>query len=180
MLGFLAADGLADLAAIATLVEVIGAGPGVDESRWTFHRAIDRATDRDVLRRQLAGLPGLDTYLTAGSAPGVDHGLPTLRAEAARTGAPGYEARWSGSGAAFASTTSPSCALRASPPSTSAARPDPAAGTARWTRPPSDSGASRWTRRCRWAEAAFDGASVAVLPTRPGWRLPEAGAGSGG
>ncbi|RNG22414.1 copper homeostasis protein CutC [Streptomyces botrytidirepellens] len=105
VLGFLAADGLADLAAIAALIEVIGAGPGVDESRWTFHRAIDRAADRDVLRRQLAGLPGLDTYLTAGSAQGVDHGLPTLRAqgvdhglptlraEAARTGAPGYEAR---------------------------------------------------------------------------------------
>ncbi|WP_055546615.1 copper homeostasis protein CutC [Streptomyces sp. NBRC 110028] len=93
VLGFLDADGLADLNAIATLVEVIGAGPGVDESRWTFHRAIDRAADRDVLRRQLAGLPGLDTYLTAGSAHGVDHGLSTLRAEAARGGAPGYEAR---------------------------------------------------------------------------------------
>ncbi|MGY0060672.1 copper homeostasis protein CutC [Streptomyces sp. LZ34] len=84
VLGFLAPDGLADLAAVGALVEVIGAGPGLDESRWTFHRAIDRAADRDVLRQQLAGLPGLDTYLTAGSPAGVDDGLPVLADEAAR------------------------------------------------------------------------------------------------
>ncbi|MDX3227298.1 copper homeostasis protein CutC [Streptomyces sp. ME19-01-6] len=83
VLGLLATDGLADLAAIGALMDVIGAGRGLDESRWTFHRAIDRAADRDVLRRQLAGLPGLDTYLTAGSAAGVDDGLPTLVDEAA-------------------------------------------------------------------------------------------------
>lgn len=82
VLGFLTPDGLADLAAVRALMDVISAGPGLDESRWTFHRAIDRAADRGALRRQLAGVPGLDTYLTAGSAAGVDDGLPVLVDEA--------------------------------------------------------------------------------------------------
>ncbi|QKV94332.1 copper homeostasis protein CutC [Streptomyces sp. NA02950] len=85
VLGFLTGGGDVDLAAVTALTEVIG------ESPWTFHRAIDRAADRDTLRKQLADLPGLDTYLTAGSALGVDDGLLTLLAEAARTGLPGYE-----------------------------------------------------------------------------------------
>ncbi|MEU6589174.1 copper homeostasis protein CutC [Streptomyces sp. NPDC046881] len=85
VLGFLAEDGGVDLAAVE---RVVGALAGC---RWTFHRAIDRAADRDALRKQLADLPGLDTYLTAGSAAGVDDGLPTLLAEAARDGEPGYE-----------------------------------------------------------------------------------------
>ncbi len=89
VLGFLDRDGGPDLAAVRTLVDA------VDGSRWTFHRAIDRAADRDTLRKALTGLPGLDTYLTAGSPLGVPHGLPVLRAEAARTRAaePGYEPR---------------------------------------------------------------------------------------
>ncbi len=61
--------------------------------RQTFHRAIDHAADRDALRKQLDGLTGLDTFLTAGSAAGVDEGLPTLLAEARRRGEPGYEPR---------------------------------------------------------------------------------------
>ncbi|WP_431771736.1 copper homeostasis protein CutC [Streptomyces cucumeris] len=93
VLGFLTDTGDIDLDAVRALTDVIGAGPGMDESRWTFHRAIDRAADRDTLRKQLADLPGLDTYLTAGSAQGVDEGLPTLLVEAARTGLPGYEPR---------------------------------------------------------------------------------------
>ncbi|MET7905643.1 copper homeostasis protein CutC [Streptomyces sp. NPDC005355] len=93
VLGFLTSDNRVDLPAVATLAEVIGAGEGVDESRWTFHRAIDNAADRDALRKQLADLPGLDAYLTAGSARGVDDGLPTLLAEAGRAGTPGYEQR---------------------------------------------------------------------------------------
>ncbi|CAM5625673.1 hypothetical protein SRIMM317S_05432 [Streptomyces rimosus subsp. rimosus] len=50
---------------------------------------------RAALRKELAGLPGLDTYLTAGSPAGVADGLPTLLAERARTadGEPGYEPR---------------------------------------------------------------------------------------
>ncbi|MET9673571.1 copper homeostasis protein CutC [Streptomyces sp. NPDC006482] len=87
VLGFLTSDGEPDLVAVERLVAVL------DGARWTFHRAIDRAADRDGLRKRLADLPGLDTYLTAGSATGVDDGLATLKAEAARAGEPGYEAR---------------------------------------------------------------------------------------
>ncbi|NML50069.1 copper homeostasis protein CutC [Streptomyces sp. R302] len=85
VLGFLTADGAPDLVAVERLIAVL------DGAHWTFHRAIDRAADRDGLRKRLADLPGLDTYLTAGAAGGVDDGLPVLEAEAARTGEPGYE-----------------------------------------------------------------------------------------
>ncbi|KOU45501.1 copper homeostasis protein CutC [Streptomyces sp. NPDC054949] len=87
VLGFLNPDGSPDLAAVEAVVSELDGCP------WTFHRAIDRAADRDHLRKALADLPGLDTYLTAGSATGVDAGLPTLLAEAARGGEPGYGAR---------------------------------------------------------------------------------------
>ncbi|MFK3735113.1 copper homeostasis protein CutC [Streptomyces sp. NPDC088090] len=85
VLGFLTPAGEPDLVAVERLIAVL------DGARWTFHRAIDRAADRDGLRKRLADLPGLDTYLTAGAATGVDDGLPVLEAEAARTGEPGYE-----------------------------------------------------------------------------------------
>ncbi|MFF9150283.1 copper homeostasis protein CutC [Streptomyces sp. NPDC014861] len=85
VLGFLTPDGEPDLVAVERLIAVL------DGARWTFHRAIDRAADRDGLRKRLADLPGLDTYLTAGSAEGVDAGLPVLETEATRTGEPGYE-----------------------------------------------------------------------------------------
>ncbi|MGW0907034.1 copper homeostasis protein CutC [Streptomyces sp. NPDC002853] len=85
VLGFLDETGGPDLAAVEA---VVGA---LDGCRWTFHRAIDRAPDRDSLRKQLADLPGLDTYLTAGAATGVDEGMSTLLDEAARSGEPGYE-----------------------------------------------------------------------------------------
>lgn len=85
VLGFLDADGGVDLDAVERVVA------GLDGCRWTFHRAIDRAADRDALRKRLADLPGLDTYLTAGAAEGVDEGLPRLLAEAGRRGEPGYE-----------------------------------------------------------------------------------------
>ncbi|MFG2651163.1 copper homeostasis protein CutC [Streptomyces sp. NPDC048436] len=87
VLGFLDETGGADIAVVEELADAL------DGCRWTFHRAIDRAPDRDALRKQLADLPGLDTYLTAGAATGVDDGLPTLLAEAARSGEPGYEQR---------------------------------------------------------------------------------------
>ncbi|MET9961005.1 copper homeostasis protein CutC [Streptomyces sp. NPDC006326] len=87
VLGFLKPDGAADLAAIEAVLGELGG------CRWTFHRAIDRAADRDQLRKSLAELPGLDTYLTAGSAEGVGAGLPVLVAEAGRRGEPGYGAR---------------------------------------------------------------------------------------
>lgn len=85
VLGFLTDTAEVDLPAVEKIVEALDGCP------WAFHRAIDRAADRDALRKQLAGLPGLATYLTAGSAAGVDDGLPTLLAEAARQGEPGYE-----------------------------------------------------------------------------------------
>lgn len=85
VLGFLETGGCVDLTAVERVVAAL------DGCRWTFHRAIDRAADRDALRKQLADLPGLDTYLTAGSADGVDGGLGTLVAEAAHGGEPGYE-----------------------------------------------------------------------------------------
>ncbi|UNO40427.1 copper homeostasis protein CutC [Streptomyces sp. MST-110588] len=89
VLGFLDAQGRPDLAAVRALTEVIDGCP------WTFHRAIDQSADRDALRKELVGVPGLDTYLTAGSAQGVQDGLPTLLAEhaAATAGEPGYEPR---------------------------------------------------------------------------------------
>ncbi|MFE2374300.1 copper homeostasis protein CutC [Streptomyces sp. NPDC059398] len=87
VLGFLDADGNPDLVAVERIVAEIEGCP------WTFHRAIDRAADRDALRKELADLPGLDTYLTAGSPTGVPDGMPTLLAEAARSGQPGYEAQ---------------------------------------------------------------------------------------
>ncbi|NGN66882.1 copper homeostasis protein CutC [Streptomyces sp. A7024] len=89
VLGFLDADGRADMAAVGELAAAL------DGCHWTFHRAIDRAADREVLRKQLAETPGLDTYLTAGSAAGVATGLPVLTAEAARAmaGDPGYAPR---------------------------------------------------------------------------------------
>jgi copper homeostasis protein len=85
--GFLDTDGGVDLAAVERVAGEL------DGCRWTFHRAIDHAADRDALRKQLDGLPGLDTFLTAGSPAGVDDGLPTLLAEAARRGEPGYVQR---------------------------------------------------------------------------------------
>ncbi|MFF5478942.1 copper homeostasis protein CutC [Streptomyces sp. NPDC012935] len=87
VLGFLDADGGVDLEAVERVVSEL------DGCRWTFHRAIDRAADRDALRKQLDGMPGLDTYLTAGSATGVDDGLAVLLTEAAKAGEPGYEQR---------------------------------------------------------------------------------------
>ncbi|MFJ8183543.1 copper homeostasis protein CutC [Streptomyces sp. NPDC096105] len=84
VLGFLDADGQVDLAAVERVAGEL------EGCRWTFHRAIDHAADRDAVRKQLADFPGLDTYLTAGSAEGVDTGLPVLCAEAGRRGEPGY------------------------------------------------------------------------------------------
>ncbi|MFC9424839.1 copper homeostasis protein CutC [Streptomyces sp. NPDC056987] len=89
VLGFLDPDGTPDLVTVERLIAEL------DGCRWTFHRAIDHAADRDALRKRLADLPGLDTYLTAGSPAGVAEGLPTLLAEAAAgaRGEPGYGAR---------------------------------------------------------------------------------------
>jgi copper homeostasis protein len=84
VLGLLDGDGLPDLDALHALLDVVGG------CAWTFHRAIDRGADRAAVRARIAGLPGLDACLTAGSPHGVDQGLGTLLAEATgATAAPG-------------------------------------------------------------------------------------------
>jgi copper homeostasis protein len=89
VLGFLDDAGQADLYAVDAVTAAV---PGC---RWTFHRALDHAADRESLRKQLADAPGLDTCLTAGSPNGVADGYRTLLTEAARTTAnePGYTPR---------------------------------------------------------------------------------------
>ncbi|WP_399087135.1 copper homeostasis protein CutC [Streptomyces sp. BBFR2] len=90
VLGFLTPDGRPDLTAVRALTDVL------EGCRWTFHRALDHAADRDALRKELAALPGgPDTFLTAGSAAGVAEGLPVLLDEHVRTtaGEPGYAPR---------------------------------------------------------------------------------------
>ncbi|CAM3447450.1 copper homeostasis protein CutC [Tsukamurella hominis] len=76
VLGFLTADGALDLPAVTRVVEAIDGAP------WTFHRAIDHCADRAALRAEVADLPGLDGFLTAGAATGVDDGIIALIAEA--------------------------------------------------------------------------------------------------
>ena len=76
VLGFLTADGVVDLPAVTRVVKAIDGEP------WTFHRAIDHCADRAALRSAVAELPGLDGFLTAGAATGVDDGIATLVAEA--------------------------------------------------------------------------------------------------
>lgn len=139
VLGFLDAEGHPDLVAVERLVAEL------DGCRWTFHRAIDRAADRDALRKQLADLPGLDTYLTAGSAKGVDDGIPTLLVEAARKGEPGYEPQIL-VGAGCGSNTCRSCWERASTRCTSAVRRVLVGGRGRWTRRRCGSGGRCSTR----------------------------------
>jgi copper homeostasis protein len=82
VLGFLTPSGEVDLPAVRAVLDAV---PGC---RWTFHRALDHAADRRAAREAVAGLPGLDTFLTAGSAAGVDSGLEVLVEEAA-SGDPG-------------------------------------------------------------------------------------------
>lgn len=45
---------------------------------WTFHRAIDSALSTDRAWRQVAGLPGLDAVLSAGSVRGLEAGCDEL------------------------------------------------------------------------------------------------------
>ncbi|GAA2140226.1 copper homeostasis protein CutC [Kitasatospora kazusensis] len=84
VLGFLGADGTVDLAATGALAEAVAG------CRWTFHRALDHSTDRAAVRAAVGHLPGLDTFLTAGSAAGVAAGREVLTAELAKSGEPGY------------------------------------------------------------------------------------------
>ncbi|AGL18760.1 copper homeostasis protein CutC [Actinoplanes sp. N902-109] len=79
VLGFLDTDGKVDVAAVRTVLAEI------DGCRWTFHRALDHAGDRAAAWDAIAGLPGLDGVLTAGSPRGVEAGLGALLSDATRT-----------------------------------------------------------------------------------------------
>jgi copper homeostasis protein len=70
--GFLDADLLVDVEVCAALTDAL---PGVP---WTFHRAIDATLETDKAWRQLAGLPGLDAVLSAGSTRGMAVGHEEL------------------------------------------------------------------------------------------------------
>ncbi|BFV57796.1 copper homeostasis protein CutC [Kitasatospora sp. CMC57] len=82
--GFLDADGAVDLAATEAVAEAVAG------CRWTFHRAIDHSLDRAAVRAAVGDLPGLDTFLTSGSAAGVSAGGEVLAGELAKSGDPGY------------------------------------------------------------------------------------------
>jgi len=83
VLGFLTPDGDLDLAAMRAVANAVVDAP------WTCHRAIDRVRDPDAAWVTVTDLPGLDAVLTAGSAAGVDEGLPALRQRAAEPSAAG-------------------------------------------------------------------------------------------
>jgi len=81
VLGWLTADGDVDLPALETVLEALEGAP------WTFHKAIDQATDRDAVYAAIRGLPGLDTVLTSGGPFPAATGIEVLAAEAAREAA---------------------------------------------------------------------------------------------
>jgi copper homeostasis protein len=81
VLGFLTAEGDLDLAAMRAVANAVVDAP------WTCHRAIDRVRDPDAAWAAVTELPGLSSVLTAGSAAGVDDGLPALLRRAASPGA---------------------------------------------------------------------------------------------
>ncbi|GAB1689792.1 copper homeostasis protein CutC [Krasilnikovia sp. M28-CT-15] len=76
VLGFLDADGRVDLASLRAVQAMI------DGCAWTFHKALDHATDRQAAWRAIDGLPGLDAVLTSGGPFGVAEGHDALIAEA--------------------------------------------------------------------------------------------------
>jgi copper homeostasis protein len=77
VLGFLDSQGQVDVGATTKLVAVITPLP------WTFHRAIDHATDSEAAWRTVRELSGMDTVLTSGAPAGVDVGMGTLLRRAA-------------------------------------------------------------------------------------------------
>ncbi|APU17704.1 MULTISPECIES: copper homeostasis protein CutC [Actinoalloteichus] len=71
VLGFLTVHGRVDEAACLTLLAEL------DGCRWTFHRAVDNATDRRAAWAQAEAL-GCDAVLTAGGPAGVERDWPEL------------------------------------------------------------------------------------------------------
>ncbi|RZU52365.1 copper homeostasis protein [Krasilnikovia cinnamomea] len=76
VLGFLDASGEVDLASLHAVLAVL------DGCAWTFHKALDHATDRRAAWQAIEGLGGLDAVLTSGCPSGVAEGLDTLITEA--------------------------------------------------------------------------------------------------
>ncbi len=72
--GFLSPSGEIDVDATTYLADC----DAVTGRAWTFHRAVDNAFQYGHAWRDLVGLPGLDTVLTAGSARGLEHGYDDL------------------------------------------------------------------------------------------------------
>ncbi len=70
--GFLTADLEIDVEVCSYLADRLPQVP------WTFHRAVDSALSTDRAWRRLAGLPGLDAVLSAGSVRGLDAGCDEL------------------------------------------------------------------------------------------------------
>lgn len=83
VLGWLDEDGAVDTAAVQAVLGALGGAP------WTFHKAIDAATDRAAVFAAIRGLPGLDTVLTSGGPFPAAKGADVLAAEAAREAALG-------------------------------------------------------------------------------------------
>ena len=81
VMGWLDANGAVDAAALETVLDALGGAP------WTFHKAIDKAADRDAVYAAIRGLPGLDTVLTSGGPFPAAQGIEILAAEAAREAA---------------------------------------------------------------------------------------------
>lgn len=78
VLGWLNEDGTVDVEAVRAVLDVLGG------AKWTFHKAIDAAPDRDAVFAAVRGLPGLDTVLTSGGFAASGDGVAVLEAEAAR------------------------------------------------------------------------------------------------
>lgn len=70
--GFLTADLEVDVEVCSYLADRLPQVP------WTFHRALDSALSTDRAWRQVAGLPGLDAVLSAGSVRGLEAGCDEL------------------------------------------------------------------------------------------------------
>ena len=83
VLGWLDEKDAVDLEAIERVRESWGGAP------FTFHKAIDRAADRDAAYAAIRTLPGVDTVLTSGGPFPSAQGTDVLAAEAAREAALG-------------------------------------------------------------------------------------------
>ncbi|MEY9925915.1 copper homeostasis protein [Catenulispora sp. GP43] len=83
VLGWLDTDGTVDGEAVRAVLDALGG------AKWTFHKAIDAASDRAAVYDSVRRMPGLDTVLTSGGFKAAGDGIEVLRAEAERERAAG-------------------------------------------------------------------------------------------